>query len=117
MNIQVAIQCIRRQGSSHSLLLSITEELFDLAAARQLHRMASYLPGRDNVWDGNGETKPFYCFLHLLQRFSEQGDQNYGISKGRFCWLISYGSRNLGAQKLRKWCSSPLPLSHLALLR
>ncbi|KAK3892416.1 hypothetical protein Pcinc_003649 [Petrolisthes cinctipes] len=32
------------------LLLSITEELFDLAAARQLHRTASYLPDRDNMW-------------------------------------------------------------------
>ncbi|KAK3896198.1 hypothetical protein Pcinc_000120 [Petrolisthes cinctipes] len=49
MDNQVAVQCIRRQGSSHSLLLlSITEELFDLAAARQLNLTASYLPGRDN---------------------------------------------------------------------
>ncbi|KAK3889101.1 hypothetical protein Pcinc_006844 [Petrolisthes cinctipes] len=51
MDTQVAVQCIRRQMSSHSpLLMSITEELFILAAARQLHLNASYLLGRDNVW-------------------------------------------------------------------
>ncbi|KAK3875354.1 hypothetical protein Pcinc_019764 [Petrolisthes cinctipes] len=51
MDNQIAVQCIRCQGSSHSLLLlSITEELFDLAAARHLHLTASYLPSRDNVW-------------------------------------------------------------------
>ncbi|KAK3885786.1 hypothetical protein Pcinc_010021 [Petrolisthes cinctipes] len=51
MDNQIAIQCIWHQGSSHSLLLlSISEELFDLAAANHLHLTASYLPGRDNVW-------------------------------------------------------------------
>ncbi|KAK4303805.1 hypothetical protein Pmani_024208 [Petrolisthes manimaculis] len=51
MDNQVAVHCIRWQGFSHSLLkLSITEDLFDLAAARQIHLSASYIPGRDNVW-------------------------------------------------------------------
>lgn len=48
---QVAVSCIKRQGSSRSaILLTVTESIFLLASARNLTLSAQYLPGKENIW-------------------------------------------------------------------
>ena len=51
MDNTVAVHCIVHQGSSRSeQLLSLSEQIFDLAQGLHLHLSAKYLPGTDNVW-------------------------------------------------------------------
>ena len=51
MDNVVAVQCIKRMGSSRSLpLLQASEHLFHMAASRHLTLTAVHVPGRDNVW-------------------------------------------------------------------
>ncbi|KAG0719101.1 hypothetical protein GWK47_051190 [Chionoecetes opilio] len=51
MDNMVAVHCLARQGTSKSaLLLSLSEQIFGLAARFHLHLSARFLPGVENVW-------------------------------------------------------------------
>ncbi|MPC76382.1 hypothetical protein E2C01_070792 [Portunus trituberculatus] len=51
MDNEVAVQCVKRMGSSRSIsLLRKSKALFNLAALRHLTLSAVHVPGRDNVW-------------------------------------------------------------------
>ncbi|KAK3895260.1 hypothetical protein Pcinc_001010 [Petrolisthes cinctipes] len=51
MDNVAAVQCLQKQGTARSeILLSLSEQIFAIAAKRDIHLSARYVPGRENDW-------------------------------------------------------------------
>ncbi|KAK3891347.1 hypothetical protein Pcinc_004790 [Petrolisthes cinctipes] len=51
MDNVAAVQCLQKQGTVRSeILLSLSEQIFAIAAKRDIHLSARYVPGRENDW-------------------------------------------------------------------
>ncbi|KAK3883152.1 hypothetical protein Pcinc_012511 [Petrolisthes cinctipes] len=51
MDNVAAVQCLQKQGTARSeIFLSLSEQIFAIAAKRDIHLSARYVPGRENDW-------------------------------------------------------------------